>query len=66
VSSLRKGSTRLLGTALVLGLVSGCTWPEWMERVTWQDKFRTQFAPLNPEDENIAQVDVATMKWRRK
>jgi hypothetical protein len=65
VSSLRKGSTRLLGTALVLGVVSGCTWPEWMERATWQDQFRTHFSPLNPEDENIAQVDVATMKWRR-
>jgi len=48
-----------------LALVPGCTWQEWVNNVTWKNDFRTQFAPLNPEDENIAQVDVATIRWNR-
>jgi hypothetical protein len=36
-----------------------------VERVTFQDQFRQQYSPLNPEDDHIAQVDVATIKWKR-
>ncbi|MBL8823900.1 MAG: hypothetical protein JNJ77_15040 [Planctomycetia bacterium] len=45
--------------------VSGCVWPEIMDNVAWKQQLKQPFSTLNPEDESVAQLDVATMTWRR-
>ncbi|MFT3878513.1 MAG: hypothetical protein QM703_02500 [Gemmatales bacterium] len=44
---------------------SGCTWPEIVDSMNWQKQYRQSFTALNPEDESVAQIDIATMVWRR-
>lgn len=52
-----------LGAALVW--TSGCAWHTWSEHVPWREQFRSNFSTWNPEDQDVAQVDVATVLWRQ-
>lgn len=54
-----------LWLALCLSVLAGCTWPEIVDSMNWQKQYRQAFTTLNPEDETVAQIDVATMVWRR-
>ncbi len=36
-----------------------------MNTIGWQNQYRQPFSTLDPEDELVAQVDIATMVWRR-
>lgn len=54
-----------LSLAWCLTGIVGCTWPEIVDNMNWQKQYRQAFATLNPEDESVAQVDIATMVWRR-
>lgn len=33
--------------------------------MNWQKQYRQAFTTLNPEDESVAQIDIATVVWRR-
>lgn len=54
-----------LSLASCLSVVAGCTWPEIVDSMNWQKQYRQAFTTLNPEDETVAQIDIATMVWRR-
>jgi hypothetical protein len=59
-------SWRLICLA-ALGLVAlpGCFWNDWVQAMGWEGRYRGAFSTLNPEEEGIAQVDVATLRCRR-
>lgn len=59
---------RFVGLAcfcLCVLLLQGCNWPEFVDTITFQNKFRQPFTTLSPEDESVAQIDIATIIWRR-
>jgi hypothetical protein len=53
------------GLLVWLSLHTGCALPEVIDNLGWKQSFRQPFSTLNPEDDNVAQVDVATVNWRR-
>ncbi len=55
----------LASLACCLMGIMGCTWPEMVENMTWQKQYRQAFTTLRAEDESVAQIDIATMVWRR-
>lgn len=48
-----------------LVLQNGCAWPDMIDNLGWKQQFRQPFSTLNPEDDNVAQVDIASVTWRR-
>ena len=55
----------LASLACCLMGIMGCTWPEIVENMTWQKQYRQTFTTLRAEDESVAQIDIATIAWRR-
>lgn len=45
--------------------IMGCSWPEMVDNLNWQKQYRQAFTTLHAEDESVAQIDIATMVWRR-
>ncbi len=60
---VRLRSSLVVSTALLAS--AGCTLPEMIDGLDWKQQFRQPFSTLNPEDEAVAQVDIATVTWRR-
>lgn len=54
-----------LSLASCLLALAGCTLPEIVDSMNWQKHYRQAFTTLNPEDDSVAQIDIATMVWRR-
>lgn len=50
---------------LCLGTVAGCAWPEMIDGMGWKQQIPQPFSTLNPEDDGVAQLDIATVTWRR-
>jgi hypothetical protein len=63
VHFVRLRSTLIVSTAMLASV--GCTLPEMIDGLAWKQQFRQPFSTLNPEDESVAQVDIATVTWRR-
>lgn len=51
--------------ALGLCLSTGCALPDMIDSMSWKQQYRQSFTTLNPEDEGVAQIDIATITWRR-
>lgn len=60
---VRLRSTLIVSTAMLAS--TGCTLPEMIDGLAWKQQFRQPFSTLNPEDDAVAQVDIATVTWRR-
>jgi hypothetical protein len=55
---------RLIVCAMIC-CMAGCQLPEMINGLGWREQFRQPFSTLNPEDEEVAQADIATVTWRR-
>ncbi|HMO35571.1 MAG TPA: hypothetical protein PKA06_05975 [Gemmatales bacterium] len=54
-----------IGIGSFLLATAGCHLPDMIDGMGWNPQFRQTFTALNPEEESVAQVDVATVTWRR-
>lgn len=51
--------------AICMVLQLGCHWPEWVDTISWQRQYQHPLTALNPEEDSVAQIDIATILWRR-